>query len=68
LSVTGANSGEKPETQDPGIWLENAGFSTAVNNGEGMETDSGSVSEDSNPSPAALISPRFAGFCLSLGT
>jgi hypothetical protein len=26
LTVTGANNGEQPETQDPGIWLENAGF------------------------------------------
>jgi hypothetical protein len=30
-------------------------FSTAVNNHKGVETDAGSVSEGSNPSPAASL-------------
>ena len=53
LTATRVNDGEQRETRDPGIWLKKAGFRTTVNNRESMETDPGSGSLGSKPSPAA---------------
>jgi hypothetical protein len=57
LTLTGANSGERRETPDPKIQLKQAGLGTAANSDECKETSSGSVSEGSNPSPAARDIP-----------
>jgi hypothetical protein len=57
LTVTGTNIGERRETQDPRIRLEYAAFETPANGGEPGKINSGSVSEGSNPSPAASKSP-----------
>jgi hypothetical protein len=57
LTVTGANTGEQGETWNLRIRRKQAVFETAANSSECKETNSGSVSEGSNPSPAA---PSFS--------
>ena len=65
LTVAGTNIGERRETQVPRIRLEYAPFETPANGGEPGKINSESVSEGSNPSPAAPPKPLLQGFHFS---